>query len=263
MKKNLKILICFLLLLVSANSLILAQGFDWQYSARLPFKYPYFFGGLAVDAGYLSNYGNINLQEIEKGGTYDCCNFANGKGLKTTIGISSEFWYTGELAFQGKLTYSSLSSSFISDGVSLPRIIVKDTVHFSNELKSTLKYLSLEIGGKHRLFNSHFSLGVSLETAFLVANNLSQTEKVVSPDYWTYSDGSQQRTISRGQISGISIINLIPKIKLNYDFNIGLGMYFTPEINLGLPLINVASKADWRTWQFNFSISILRGLLYK
>ena len=69
-----------------------AQGFDWQYSPRLPFKFPYLFGGISYNPGYTLNHGNMYLQELEQTKLIDCCNFTNGTGFSNSFGLDIEYW---------------------------------------------------------------------------------------------------------------------------------------------------------------------------
>ena len=237
-----------------------AQGFDWQYSARLPFKFPYLFGGVSYNSGYSQNHGKIYLQELEQTKMIDCCNFTNGTGFTNSFGLDIEYWQTGLLAFKGRLSYSVQTAKFSATPVTLPRIGY--SVTYQNDLNSVLNYISLELQSKYRLYNSHFSFALGFETGLLVSNSLNATESIISPDYEHFIDGSTQRTIYKGKMSNLSKINIIPKIYIGYDLNLGLSMYASPSFSVGFPLMNITQSAQWRAWHFDINISVYRGLLF-
>ena len=246
---------------------VFAQGFNWQYSARLPFTYPYLFAGLNGNVNLLYHDTNLNLSE----GKGDCCNYKIGRGIGSNFGLDVEYWLNWDLAVNLKLGYSINEGNFVADGAQLPfsvfdsehRVIGHDTAYFENKMTSRLNYLTFRAGGKLRLFGSHFHVGVSVGVSYLLTSRLIQTERVLMPDYWIYSDGSRERLIADYVLSDISKLYLSPGISFGYDLPLTLGIYATPSISLGFPLMNTAASGKWQTWYLSFGLSVFNSILSK
>jgi hypothetical protein len=244
-----------------------SQGFDWQYSSRLPFDFPYLFGGLNGSVGYSMHDALLNLSE----GTGDCCKFQDGKGWSSSVGLKTEYWIDGLLAVNAQLSYFTNRAKFIAEGHKLPftvfdsqgKIVGHDTVLFGNEMEISVSYLTFEAGGKRRLFDTHLFAGAALEFGYLVSNKTTQIERVVTPSYFKYNDGSQVRTLGQHKISGMSKFLFTPKLLLGYDIPVGLDFYLSPVISVGFPVNNMSNEGSWKIWNFNFGISVMRAVAYK
>lgn len=249
----------FLIIFFISSTTSFPQGFDWQYSSRMPTKYPYFFVGGMAEANYLLHYGYIDLTE-----TYSkCCTFEHGKGIGTAFGISSEYW-SGLWAWYGNLSYAKFPGKFLADGFTLKRKLDDGTVYdvkYQNEFNSSMSYIFLELGGKYRLLKSHFHIGGGLKFGFLADNSSEQIERIVSPAEERFADGTQSQVLSRGKISDIKSYVITPRIRLGYDLTFGLGMYATPSVSIGLPILNISQNAQWQTWSFTFGFSVYKDLL--
>lgn len=263
MKKLLTILISF----VFATIIMHAQGFDWQYSSRLPFNYPYIFAGLSGDFGYAMYDTDLDLSE----GMGDCCKYSSGTGLSYGFGLNGEYWLNGLWTVNIKISYSTNKASFSAPGESLPfsvfdakgKIIGHDTASFENEMTSTLNYLTFQIGTKYRLFKTHLFVGAAVEAGWLANQKITQTETVVSPSYFRYNDGSKKRTLGLYKISDIQDFVIIPKLLLGYDIPLVSGIYTTPYISVSFPMQNIARDGLWSTWDFRFGLSFVRAVAYK
>lgn len=256
-----------LIFCITSISYVYSQGFDWQYSSRLPFNYPYIFAGLTGGAGYSLHNTALDLSE----GNGDCCKFTNGSGLNYAIGLTGEYWIRGHWTVNLNLSYYSNKGLFTAPGENLPftvfdtqgNIIGHDTASFENEMNISLNYLNIQAGTKYRLFNTYFFVGAAIEAGLLINQKVTQTESVVSPSYFRYNDGSQKRELGIHQISDISNFIIVPKLTLGYDISLGLGIYTTPFFTVGFPLQNIAKNGNWTSWDFRFGISILRAITYK
>ncbi len=256
-----------MILLIVTTLAARSQGFDWQYSSRLPFDFPYLFAGLTGYTGYTMHDALLDLSE----GNGDCCKFTEGKGWVSSIGLKSEYWLDGTWAANASLSYFTERGDFTATGQSLPftvfdsqgKIVGHDTVDFENSMDISLSYLTIEAGGKMRLFKTHLFAGAALEFGYLLQQKSEQTERVVAPSYFKYNDGSQVRTLGTHTISGISNFLFTPKLMLGYDLPLGLDIYITPLVSVGFPLHNISSDGSWKMWNFNFGISLLRAVAYK
>lgn len=229
------------------------QGFDWQYSPRLPFETPTFFVGLNGNLAYYLHNGSIDFREI-----YKCCTFTYGAGFGSIFGINAEYWQTATIALSGSLSYMTVTGDFEADGEALP-VYPSGLFYYKNEFNTKLSYITVEMDAKYRLFLTHFFAGVGIRFGFLVSNKSEFYEKIVSPPEARFNDGSQRRTIANGVISDIQPIFFTPKLNLGYDLNLGLGTYSSIALSAGLPIINISKDSEWLSWIFQLNIKIFRG----
>lgn len=233
-------------------SYLQSQGFDWQYSARLPSTSPNFFTGINGNFSYLVHTGNIDLTER----TNLCCNFNEGTGISSSFGILGEYWYNGLLAFNFGIFYNPLTANFSIQSEPLPR----PSGYFISEYRyeTKLAYLNFEPGVKYRISKSHFHFGGTIQFSLLLQNDSKYYEKVLEPKNWPW----QERLITEGKVSNLNSIIIIPKLNIGYDFTFALSMYGTTYLSFGFPIMNITNSAEWRTWRFSAGISIFRGLFY-
>lgn len=229
----------------------IAQQFDWQYSSRLPMDYPTFFLGVNANIALISNSGNINFSEGE---VMDCCSFSSGLGWSNDYGITAEYWRHGDLAFFAKVAYSMNDNTFTKQRQG--EIRISDTLFYENELISQTDYIQLEIGGRKKIFNSHFYIGAGIAFSYLLKNNNQIIERVLYPEYFPW----KERVVSEGSISNLNKAYFYPTIHLGYDIDLWLGTYATTGIVIGIPVQNVTKDAEWRAWHFSFETSIRWGV---
>ncbi len=241
------ILLVVILSAVGANS----QGFNWQYSSRLPMKYPEFFIGINAGVSFINNNGNIRLDEGE---VFDCCKFSSGSGWGNSYGLAAEYWYFPDMALFAHLNYTMDGHTFTKQRMG--EIRVTDTLFYENELKSSIDYLNLEIGAKKDFPASHFHYGLSMMLGITLSNSNKITEKVLKPVYFPWSE----RIVSQGRISDLTKFYFLPKVRLGYDIDLGLSTYSTISLTAGIPVINITDNAEWKSWQFGLEIVINRGI---
>jgi len=256
-----------LLLILFKFSIGYSQGFDWQYSSRLPFNYPYLFAGLTGSIDLLQHSSSLDLSE----GRGECCNFSSGNGIGSSIGLNVEYWIDGLWSVNTKLSYLTQRGSFSAEGYSMPfsvfdvngRVIGHDTASFINEMNSTFNYFTIDIGAKNRLFGTHFHLGASIELGYQLSNIITQTERVINPSYFRYNDGSSSRNLGAFEMSETSKFILVPKLSVGYDIPLGLGVYASPNFRVGFPIQNIAEKGSWSIWNFSFGLSFMKSIAYR
>lgn len=252
MKKNFTIVI-LLFFLINFQYKLSGQGFDWQYSPRLPFETPTFFVGLNGNLAYYLHNGSIDFREI-----YKCCTFTYGAGFGSIFGINAEYWQTATIALSGSLSYMTVTGDFQADGEALP-VYPSGLFFYKNEFNTKLSYITIEMDAKYRLFLTHFFAGVGIRLGFLVSNKSEFYEKIVSPPEARFNDGSQRRTIANGVISDVQTMFFTPKLNLGYDLDLGLGTYSSIALSAGLPIINISKDSEWLSWIFQLNIKIFRG----
>ncbi|MGA2295916.1 MAG: hypothetical protein ABSG15_00025 [FCB group bacterium] len=242
-------------LILSLNAY--SQGFDWQYSARMPSDSPTMFIGITGEFNYQIHSGSFNFLEQQ----VTCVQFNNGKGYGYSAGISGEYWNTGVFAIFGNIIYSNVPGKF-AQTVSIQKVNYDLISEY--DYNSNISYASLEGGLKWRLFESHLYIGCSLQFAVLVSNKEDCIEKIIGPDNappFNTNPPSYQRVISDGGISDQNPFNIIPKIRIGYDLPIGLGMYASPSIIAGFSILPIAKDSQWRRFPVSFGITFYKGIL--
>lgn len=259
------ILFCIIVLIgipFESNS----QGFDWQYSARLPQLYPKIFLGVDASIGYNYDFGEVNFAE----NMISCCKFRSGNGLSNSLGLSLEYWLDdGISALQFSLKHSNQSSVFKTLAPPLIRTFetsnnqtFNDTLQTEFIFNSSNYFVVVNAAYKLRLFSSKFFVGSSVDLAYLISEDYEHKEKVISQNN-SFNDGSLERNIVTTSFSNRTDMILTPNIFFGYDFSLGLGLYASPRIVISLPLFNTANQGKWRNLSLNFSLAVHRAIVYK
>lgn len=244
-------LFCFTL---SATSF--AQGFDWQYSARLPFEVPNFFIGLNTSTEVNTINGKFPFIEKE----VKCTDFSEGDGYTWSLGFSSQYWLDALSAISLDLKYKTTSASFKSNW-ELPR--VDYTVRYQNEYTSSIALLNLSLSYKKRIYSSHFSYGAGFDFDFVLNNNSEHWEKILGPsDEPPYPGNppSYKRKISDGKIEDLNNLIFSPNLKFSYDLDLGLSTYSEIGFKYTPPIFNYLIDGRWKQSNYSFYINIFRGI---
>jgi hypothetical protein len=234
----------------------LGQGFDWQYSSRLPSQYPYYFIGINTNINYTGDNGSLNFAEKE----IPCCKFSDGNGVKFGGGLSGEYWLNETMSLVGSLNYSYLSSHFVKKTDPIPR--PDDFFQSEFTFDSDLSYLDLDFRFKNRIADSYFSWFGGICGSVLIINTSEHKEKVISKNN-SFNDGTTERLIKEGKISSLSSFVIPIKAGISYDFTFGRGKYFTPSIYVMYTMNNIAKRSDWKYYSFGIEITIFHSFLFR
>ncbi|MBI5326634.1 MAG: hypothetical protein HZB41_15390 [Ignavibacteriae bacterium] len=249
--------IIYILIFIISCSIIYAQGFDWQFSARMPSDSPVLFIGLTGEFNHLVHNGSLDLEED----TCHCGAYKTGLGEGYTAGIAGEYWLDGLTAITFSVLYNYSPGKFT---VKAEPLFHKNGGVLLTEFEYTSKisYILIEPGIKYRLFDSHLNIGAGIQFGFLLANSSVHKEKIIGdenePPFPTNPPSSER--IVNGKISELNNIFLQPKIRIGYDLTYGLGRYATPNISIGLPILNLAKSSEWKRWTFSAGIAIYWGM---
>ncbi len=252
-----RFLITFTAIMALMAATALGQGFDWQYSARLPADSPVFFAGLSTGYQELLHTGDFPLSES----CVECCRFRSGMGSGFSIGLKSEYWHTADLALGLELLWQSVPGSFTAESaVRRKKGNEEYTVVYGYELSSEVSYLTLKPQIRQRLFGTHFAAGAALDFSVLARSRSEKTEKIKSPANETFDDGSQSRIMDLGKMPDLRPVYLSPVIFLSYDLSLGLGSYASPFVGVSVPVMNAGNKGNWNRWSISLGVSVSHGI---
>jgi hypothetical protein len=245
MKTKLLILIIFF----SSLAEVFSQGFDWQYSARLPFDVPTFFTGIDFNSSYNIISSDFNI--CDKG--IPCDTFMNGKSVNISAGIKFEYWSSADLSYftGANLTYSK--NSFLNENMYYYFPEVGNKILEYEYLRA--EYIpEIEIGVKYRMrfLLPHIFSSLSLKAGFVASSKEELILRKISEADWL-ADEIHFTGFESLKLSGIMFE---PHLKLGYDVNLGLGSYSSIYVDIGLPIQNRYSKGEWYSTKISLGISI-------
>lgn len=236
---------------------ILSQGFNWQYSSRLPYKSPVLFGGVNASWAYSASNGNFPFVEDR----FTCCEFELGSGYALKFGINAEYWFEPLQSINLKMNYYSLNSDF-SKVREFP-VILHGAESFMEQYQydysTSMNYVNLSAAYRYKFNHTQLSAIARANFSYLFSEDNSSIESRIGPadKVTTYT-----RTISEGRIKSLRDFYLAPEIALAYDINAGKGQYFTLELFTEIPIFSMTEDSEWYLWQFGLNIAIYRGLIF-
>ncbi|CAN5475069.1 hypothetical protein BH10BAC6_BH10BAC6_15860 [soil metagenome] len=245
----------FLLITIQTVSL-LAQGFDWQYSARVPTPSPIRFLGAEVMSGWTNQSGPLPYIQTDLG--LECCRYENGSGVPLSIGVGGEYWVSGDVAVTGMLGYRSQGANFTTSGDTLPRV-GKDAVITQYELTARLHYAVVTAGAKMRLFETHLTLGLGARFMISIGSSSTQTESIIQGSGYSFGNGSQAMALTSTSLNDLKPFVVVPYLQLGYDISVSTGMYLTPTFSIGIPVMSVSSNSTWRMTDLGVGIRLMKG----
>jgi hypothetical protein len=235
----------------------ISQGFDWQYSARMPVEYPRLFIGVKSGFSVFNHSAEFQFLQRITDINRPCCHFTDGAGNGYLIGLHGEYWDSGNLAFVASAGINTVNGNFSKlSGTERKFDTLVYTLVTDYRFESSITYITLEGGAKYRLFDSHFHVGGMLEISVLADHNIVVDESKVSPSW----DPFEYKLYEDGKYPGIAAIVATPEIFAGYDFDIfGPGRYLSVFTSVNIPLTNTMADDKWHRWSFNFGL-IFNGI---
>lgn len=182
---------------------------------------------------YFLNAGlNYNMHTTDiKGfsGTENCCDgFTGGNFLDPTFGFGMEL-AMGNLIFDMpasyvlQLNYNGLSSEYSEERFRGYKIneFDKQPIMVEHQLNPTIKLLSIGNSIYSELF-SGFSFGLGADIGFVMNSDYSQNELALTPNDFTFSNGSREINTGEGTIEEMNslIVSLFAGVRYDlFDFS--------------------------------------------
>ena len=256
---------CAALLVFFCASLLPAQGFDWQYDARMPSDYPDLFFGLDFAAGGSSYTGQ--LQHTEKiddpfDGSLvcrECGIFDSGSDSYLSFGLRGEYWVDALWTVRAGVGYVSTDMHAQRDLPDLPSL---DFGAVSSELQfeSTRRRVALDVGMRRRMLD-RFSVGGALNTAILLSESIEQNQQIIAPAEAAFLiDGvySSTRPVV-GELSSAADLLFSVDLGVYYDAPLARGLYAVSGLVASIPLHSATADQSWRGYGLRLNVSLLYG----
>jgi hypothetical protein len=254
-----RFLTILVLVTLTTGSSAIAQGFDWQTSPRMPMTIPKRYVGLEIGSGYTFHGGSLEYIEEDLGLT--CCDYTTGSGLPLTIAVMGEQWISAFTAVHVSLGFQQFRASFTTPSEPVP---LRDGSILRTEylLEGAISYVTLDGGIATRVLGSQLTVGGGLRVLLYAGGSLDQTERVVSPDDYQFTGNprSRERSLGNTFLESATAVQLEPYVQLGYNIPLTYGFYLTPSVLVGLPLLNVTGRDEWRMVDLGVRLRLMRGL---
>jgi len=242
--------ICLTILIIITISYTgYSQGFDWQYSARLPFEVPSFFIGLNGSGSYGFMNGDFNI--CDNG--IPCDTFTIGNAIGLSAGIKLEYWQSADIAYFSTIAFHYNQNSFKNENL---------YYYFPDAGTKTLEYEYLrteyipevEIGVKFRLrfLLPHLFSALSIKAGYVANTSEELVLRKISEADWL----ADEIHFTGFEPLGLSKFVYSVNLKVGYDVNLGLGKFASIYLDLGLPLQNRYSFGTWEKTSLLAGVSI-------
>lgn len=248
---------CLLLLCLCAGAFgASAQGFDWQYSARVPFESPVRFYGVELASGYGRHFASLDY--LEKGTGFTCCTYDRGSGIPYGVLVAADYWIMPKVSLQGGLGVVVRNVTFTSDPQQFPRA---DNSIVSTEyvFHGSITYATLQAAIRYRILATHLNLGGGIKLMAKLSETQTQIDRVIGPDDYFFNDNppSKEKDLEATILDDASAFVLEPFISVGYDLSLWRGTYLTPTLTVGGPITSLSKSQPWRSLDLGFGIRFM------
>ena len=240
-----------------------SQGYNWEWSPRLPLAMPIRYVGVEVSAGFALHKADLLYSEQY----LPCCTLSKGTGVPVATMLYAEEWTKPWLAFTVSAGISYQSVNLSAPGDTLPQIGPDDvvrTVVTEWQLQTSMTYISLATGARARLFGSHATVGFQLRGNLSAgSSNAVLSEHILQPsDYFFNVQGRQvkERTVDSTNFGQRSSFYLEPTFSIQYDVPLTIGYVLTPLVQVAMPLTSLSTASDWRYYSLMLGVRLSKGL---
>lgn len=218
-----------------------------------------------LNAGLNYNMHSTNIKGFS--GSENCCDeFTGGNYLDPTFGFGMEL-ALGNLLFDMpssyvlQLNYNGLSSEYTEERFRGYKIneFDKQPIMVEHQLNPTIKLLSIGNSIYSELF-SGFSFGLGADIGFAMTSDYSQNELALSPNDFTFDNGSREINTGEGTIEEMNslIVSLFAGIRYDlYDFD---DWTIRPEVKYNYIPGSILDGKDLFVSQLSGSISFVYNM---
>ena len=201
-------------------------------------------------------------------GVPSCCQeYKSATNIVPALGLLIEFPIMSDLHLQTRVGYTSFGGTLNSTEVIGNEPVLGDGTVPGGERRDVTVEHTLETGlpaivvepilGYRVLKNMWLNAG--LRAGFLLSTGFDQVETLVSPDGYTFLDGSATRNAVSSDIPESNALQMHASVGLGYELPVGTGMTLVPEVRYYLPLTKIAS-VDWSVQTFQVGAAFRYGI---
>lgn len=234
-----------------------SQGFDWYYSSRLPFQLPKTYLGANINYTYNINFFEDIPVYQKSQNNENVFDYTSLNNTNFNFGFNAEYWLYNKLAILTKLSINIHSNQFINTE-SIP---IDSKTLWTTEQNTNLQIMMFAFspGIKKRLFDTYFNVGLNLNLNLILNNKLESTEKSISPNWKTFSDGTKEID-SDFSLPALSKFNVSPEIFISYDYSFKIGYYLSPYLALNYQLGSYFESNQWNSFGIILGVNILKSI---
>lgn len=257
---SLHIAILFVFLLGSVD-VLRGQGFDWQYSSRLPTNYPSFFLGATGSGMWSRHTASMKYEAILPNGKLCDCGavFRSAEGLDWSVGITAEYWLPNlNMALYGMLQVEQHSATFTSPGRELPlnpNVYTISSIATTYTLQTQTLNISIDAGLKIKLAPIPIFAAVGVQGSSVLVRQLNlQEEATISTfRYFASNLPTDFITFQPFVLSG--------RAALGVDIPLTRSVYASPAVFATIPFSSIIRGNEWSRLSFGVQVSLLYGFL--
>lgn len=246
-----------LCLVAVSTVMVPAQGFDWEYSARMPMYASPSYIGLSASASDDGHSTDMKVLDQAREGFPEivCTSFERGSGSSLRFQFAGEYWRSSVVSLNLRAGYAHRTSMFTGNS---PRALLFDGSYLqsSYELSTNVHALNVEPAVKVCFPNSHVwgSLGVRAE--FFVGSQSRLMERIVEPSGFVFpGTTSRERSLADRDLAGLRRFVVNPVVMAGIDVSAGRDMYVSPAVVIALPFMSYGDRAVWTSVSFGAQLS--------
>jgi hypothetical protein len=237
-----------------------AQGFNWQYSSRLPTGYPTLFVGVVGSVMQAQHQASMRYTELLNGKECDCdAVFNRTTSIDWTGGITAEYWLpNANIAVYGILQAEQRSAAFEATGRSLPISPILGGGEFTTKYTLTTKSLnaSIEAGLKVKITSLPVFGTLGIQGSSILTKQLEIAENSTNLKF-PYSTPN----------TSTSFVQLNPfliggKASIGADLGLTKSVYVSPSLFAAIPFGSVILGGNmWSRLSYGLQVGLLLGFM--
>ena len=247
---------------LTLSSSCYAQGFDWEYSARMPKYSSAWYGG--VSALYANDGHTSNIDILEKASAQYpeiiCASLTSGSGNDLRVSLAGEYWFSAGMSLMLRAGYSARSAVFTAQS---PEALLFDgsILRTSYELSTKVHAICVEPAVKVCIPSTHLWGSVAVSAEFITGSQTTLSERVQTPSGFVFTGTtSRERLLTDRDRVGIRSVVINPVLSAGIDVDVAKDMYLSPSVCVGLPLMSYADWASWKTLSLGFRVTMVFAL---
>ncbi|TAE28914.1 MAG: hypothetical protein EAZ92_07465 [Candidatus Kapaibacterium sp.] len=246
------------LLLSLGSERLAAQGFDWQYSSRLPTGYPVLFVGVLGNAAQSLHTTTMRVSESLPR-VLDCgCAFSTARSIDWSAGIVGEYWLPeSNIAVYVALLAEQRNAVFQSDSVVFARNPNLYPTNFVSRYTLTTQVwnTSIEAGFRGKFAPLPFFVGAAVQGAYTLVDS-ARSLRLVEDANGTVKEGLPTNFIT------FNPVNFSAKAFIGADIPLATSMYASPSLFIAYPFGNlITGSASWTRLSFGLQVAFMLGFL--